>query len=61
MSFAQFVKANYDKVKDLPNLERMKELAKMYNKQKPKQPAKKKTKGGVMTGGAMTGGVMTSA
>jgi hypothetical protein len=53
MSFAQFVKANYDKVKHLPNLERMKELSKMYNKDKPK-PKAKKTKGGAMTGGVMT-------
>lgn len=63
MSFAQFVKDNYDEVRDLPNKERMAALSKMYKggsakatKPKATKPkATKKVKGGVMTAGVLTG------
>lgn len=35
--FAQFVKDNYSKVRDLPNKERMKRLSQMYKESKSKQ------------------------
>jgi hypothetical protein len=35
MSFAQFVKNNYDLVRDLPAKERMKELSMMYKENSP--------------------------
>jgi len=64
MSFAQFVKDNYDEVRDLPNKERMAALSKMYKggsakATKPKSTkstkSTKKVKGGVMTAGVLTG------
>jgi hypothetical protein len=66
MSFAQFVKDNYDEVRDLPNKERMAALSKMYKggsakATKPKSTKPKSTKstkkveGGVMTAGVLTG------
>jgi hypothetical protein len=62
MSFAQFVKDNYDEVRDLPNKERMAALSKMYKggskstKPKSTKPkSTKKVKGGVMTAGVLTG------
>jgi hypothetical protein len=50
MSFAQFVKNNYDLVRDLPAKERMKELSMMYKENSPsvkksmKQPKKQSIK-----------------
>ena len=35
--FSLFVKNNYDKVRNIPNQDRMKELAKMYKEEKSKQ------------------------
>jgi len=59
MSFAQFVKDNYDEVRDLPNKERMAALSKMYKggskSTKPKYAKSKRVKGGVMTAGVLTG------
>ncbi len=58
MSFAKFVKDNYDDVRDLPNKERMGALSKMFKggNAKPKQKkSTKKVKGGVMTAGVLTG------
>jgi hypothetical protein len=62
MSFAQFVKDNYDEVRDLPNKERMAALSKMYKggskstKPKSTKPkSTKKVKGGIMTAGVLTG------
>jgi hypothetical protein len=59
MSFAQFVKDNYDQVRDLPNKERMAALSKMYKggskSTKPKSAKSKRVKGGVMTAGVLTG------
>lgn len=59
MSFAQFVKNNYDLVRDLPAKERMKKLSMMYKennssmKQSKKQQTKKsiKQKAGAYTAG----------
>ena len=56
MSFAQFVKDNYDSVRDLPNKERMGALSKMYKGgSKSSKPKSKRVKGGVMTAGVLTG------
>ena len=38
--FSQFVKDNYDKVKQLPSKERFKKLGMMYQEQKKKMPKK---------------------
>jgi hypothetical protein len=43
MSFAQFVKNNYDLVRDLPAKERMKELSMMYKENKENSPSIKKS------------------
>lgn len=62
MSFAQFVKDNYDSVRDLPNKERMAALSKMYKGgSKSSKPKSKRVKGGVMTAGVLTAGVLTGA
>jgi hypothetical protein len=64
MSFAQFVKNNYDLVRDLPAKERMKELSMMYKENSPsvkksmRQPKKQsikksmKQKAGAYTAGS---------
>ena len=52
MTFSQFVKEHYDKVRDLPSKERLKKLGEMYRKEKGDKPVKtktKKTKGGDFT------------
>ena len=52
MTFSQFVKEHYDKVRDLPSKERLKKLGEMYRKEKGNKPVKKstkKTKGGDFT------------
>lgn len=68
MSFAQFVKNNYDLVRDLPAKERMKKLSMMYKENSPsvkksmRQPKKQsikksmKQKAGAYTAGAYTAG-----
>ena len=59
-AYTDFVKANYHKVKHLPQKQRFAELGKMWRQ----HSGGKKTKGGVMSGAGMDehgGGILSSA